>query len=410
MNQVIQFQHVSKRFYLNQHSQTVQEVLFGRFRKVKAGEMEQEFWPLQDISFEIAAGETVGIIGPNGVGKSTILKLIARILEPTSGTITTHGRVRTLLELGAGFHPDLTGRENIYLNGAILGLGRDEIKRKFEQIVEFSELEQFIDMPVKHYSSGMYVRLGFSVAIHTEPEILLVDEVLSVGDAAFQLKCMEQIDHLRESGVTILFVSHSVDAVRSICSRAMWLSEGKLVANGSVEAVVSRYLDHTWAQEEERQQANSDEQEQEDRRWGSGKVEITNVQLLDAQGVERQQFQVGDTLIMQIHYRTTERIERPVFGMAIHRNDGVHVTGPNTKFAGHDIPWIEGSGSVQYVIKSLPLLEGLYHISVAVHNWADTEMYDYHDRLYTFRVLPSEGERYGIITLRGEWKIPMPVL
>ncbi len=406
MNPVIKFEHVSKRFYLNQHSRTVQEMLFGRFRKRKPEFDEQEFWPLKDISFEVNAGETVGIVGPNGVGKSTILKLVARILEPTSGTITTHGRVRTLLELGAGFHPDLTGRENIYLNGAIMGLSRDEVKRKFDQIVSFSELEQFIDMPVKHYSSGMYVRLGFAVAIHTDPEILLVDEVLSVGDASFQIKCMEQIDRLRGSGVTILFVSHSADAVKSICSRALWLDQGRLAADGAVESVVARYVDQTWAKEEERQQAAAeaeDEEKEDDRRWGSGKVVITDVRLLDEQGAERQQFREGDKLIVEIHYQAHTRIAQPVFGLAIHRSDGVHITGPNTKFAGHEIPWIEGTGAVRYTVTNLPLLEGLYHISVAAHNWADTEMYDYHDRLYPFRVLPSEKERYGIVTLRGEW-------
>ena len=396
MNGVIQFDSVSKKFTLHhERARSFQELAVGLFRRNNFS--REEFWALRDVSFTVEHGETVGIIGPNGAGKSTLLKLAARIMEPTSGRITVRGRIGALLELGAGFHPDLTGRENIYLNGSILGLSRAEIRRRLDDIIGFAELERFIDVPVKHYSSGMYVRLGFSVAVHTDPEILLVDEVLAVGDQAFQRKCLERIGELRRQGVTVLFVSHSADMVRSLCTRALWLHEGRLVADGAAEAVVRRYLEQTW------ERGGAPGPAAEERRWGTGKIRIVQVRLLDGEGREQQRFRTGEPLVVEIRYRAEERVERPVFGLAIHRSDGIHITGPNTQFAGLDIPAVEGEGTVTYTVPALPLLEGLYYISVSAHNWEDTEMYDYHDRLYAFRVLPGEGERYGVMTLLGRW-------
>jgi ABC-type polysaccharide/polyol phosphate transport system ATPase subunit len=340
----------------------------------------------------------VGIIGPNGAGKSTVLKLISRIIEPTSGRVEVNGRVSTLLELGAGFHPDLTGRENIYLNGSILGLSRKEIRQKFDSIVSFAELERFIDVPVKHYSSGMYVRLGFSVAIHIDPEILLIDEVLAVGDAAFQEKCLEKVEEMKGKGVTILLVSHDMNAVRNLCNRAIWLDYGMVRADGGPEEVVSRYLEGITACEK------SGFKLARGRRWGSGEVEIIDVRFLDSEGKERGAFATGETLVIEMHYRALKRVERPVFGFAIYRSDGIHLTGPNTQFSGYEIPWIEGEGKIEYRIERLPLLEGIYQVSIAARNWEDSEMYDYHDRLYTFRVIPNaNGERYGLIAINGEW-------
>ncbi len=392
---VIGLDHVSKKFILHHERPRSFQELFLHFAQLKYTSRE-EYWALRDVSFEVGRGQMVGIIGPNGAGKSTLLKLLCRIIEPSSGTITVDGRVGALLELGAGFHPDLSGRENIYLNGSILGLSRAEIRRRLDDIIGFAELERFIDVPVKHYSSGMYVRLGFSVAVHTDPEILLVDEVLAVGDAAFQRKCLERIDDLRRQGVTILFVSHSADAVRSLCSRALWLEEGRLVADDTAEAVVRRYMEHSWGREP--LPSGGD-----DRRWGSGRIRIERVRLLDGDGQERQLFWTGEPLMVEIHYRATERVERPVFGLAIHRSDGIHVTGPNTQFAGLDIPVVEGEGIVTYRIPALPLLAGLYHISVSAHNWEDTEMFEYHDRVYPFRILSTEGERFGVVTTMGVW-------
>jgi ABC-type polysaccharide/polyol phosphate transport system ATPase subunit len=396
----IRLDHLSKRFTLRtEGSRSFQDTFLGLLRGRRAS--KQEFWALRDVSFEVQAGETLGLIGPNGSGKSTILKLISRILVPTTGHITTNGKVSTLLEIGAGFHPDLTGRENIYLNGSVMGLSRREINERLDDIIAFAELARFIDMPVKHYSSGMYMRLGFAVAIHVDPDILLVDEVLAVGDAAFQRKCLEQIDRMRHRGVTILFVSHDLETVRRLCPRAIWMDQGQVAADGASEAVVQRYQMWSWRQEEvvQRQVGRGGE-----RRWGTGEIEIVQVRLLNGKGEEETLFRTGEPLVVEMHYRAQRRVEQPVFGLAIHRSDGVHVAGPSTRFSRYEIPWVEGEGRVRYRVEQLPLLEGLYYLSVATVNQEDTEMYDYHDRLYPFSVVRGKVvECYGVMTLNGSW-------
>jgi lipopolysaccharide transport system ATP-binding protein len=347
MTSAVIFDNVSKRFILRQERpRSFQEAVINIFRRNGSGE---EFWALRDVSFAVEKGEMVGIIGPNSAGKSTVLKLISRIIEPTSGRVEVNGRVSALLELGAGFHPDLTGRENVYLNGSILGLSRKEIRRKFDSIVSFAEMERFIDVPVKHYSSGMYVRLGFSVAIHIDPEILLIDEVLAVGDAAFQRKCLERIDKLRQEGITILLVSHNLDVVRSLCKKAIWLDKGKIMAEGNPEAVVRQYMWHSY-------ESSKPIRKVKDARWGTGVVKIEQVRILNDLGIKPAVFATGEPMTVEIHYRASRRVEYPVFGLAIHRSDGVHITGPNTQFAGYEILWIEGRGTVSFHIPRLPLL------------------------------------------------------
>ena len=230
----VAFEGVSKRFMLrHQRPRSFQEALIALAQRRNGS--REEFWALRDITFSVAPGETLGIMGPNGSGKSTILKLVAGIIQPTQGVVTVNGRVAALLELGAGFHPDLTGRENIYLNGALLGYRRKEVQRVFDDIVAFAELAQFLDTPVRHYSSGMYLRLGFAVAVHLAPEILLVDEALAVGDAAFQQKCLERMRRFQREGRTILFVSHDVGLVRGFCHRFLVLDKGQQAAQGQVE-------------------------------------------------------------------------------------------------------------------------------------------------------------------------------
>ena len=395
---IVVFDHVSKAFDLHRgRSRSFKELLvnFGRWRQPR---VRDDLHALQDVSFSIAPGETVGFIGSNGAGKSTLLKLIARILEPDSGTVTVGGRVGALLELGAGFHPDLTGRENVYLNASIMGLNRRDVDRRFDEIVAFSELERFIDVPVKHYSSGMYVRLGFAVAVNMEPEILLVDEVLAVGDAAFQRKCFERLDRMRANGVTLLFVSHSAAAVRTHCSRAIWLESGEVVADGDAEAVVQRYTTYAWEKDESRLHAANGT------RWGTGRVQITQVRLLNSDGEETQLFKTGESLTVVLQYQAAERVEHPVFGLAIHRSDGVHITGPNTRLGELEITSVEGTGEISYSVDNLFLLEGAYVISAAVVSADDSEMYDYHDRLYPFRVRAIENvDQYGVVTLGGRW-------
>jgi len=397
VNTAIRFEHVSKRFVLHHHRARSFQELVIRLLHGQGNGRREVFWALSDVSFEVKRGETVALVGPNGAGKSTVLKLVSRIIDPTSGRIVVNGRVGALLELGTGFHPDLTGRENIYLNGAILGLQRAEIHRRIDDIIAFAEMERFIDVPVKHYSSGMYVRLGFSVAVHVEPEILLVDEVLAVGDAAFQRRCLERIDQLRADGTTIMFVSHDLNAVRRLCQRALWLEKGCVVADSSPEAVVCEYATHSYA-------ANAAlAARREAFRHGTGEVTIEEVRFLDSEGRLRDFFSTGESFTVEMRYKAHKTIERPVFGIAIHRSDGVHVTGPNTQFAQYEIPVIRGEGVVRYTVPFLPLLEGTYYVSTAVVDWNDTQMFDYHDRLYSFRILPGCAERYGLVTLKGTW-------
>jgi lipopolysaccharide transport system ATP-binding protein len=243
MSAAISFDDVSKRFVLrHERAYTVLESMIGLVKPARRS--TEEFWALRDVSFEIVAGETFGIIGPNGAGKSTVLKLMARILEPTSGEVTVRGRISPLLELGAGFHPELTGRENVYLNAALFGVSQAEAQDRYDEIVEFSELKDFIDAPLKHYSSGMYMRLGFAVAANIIPDILLVDEVLAVGDEAFQRKCLRKIEEFRREGRTIVFVSHDLDTVRRICRRTLWLDQATVQAVGPTDDVVNAYLQH----------------------------------------------------------------------------------------------------------------------------------------------------------------------
>lgn len=401
MGTVIRFDDVSKKFIIRrEQARSFQELALNLFRR--NDNLHEEFWALQNVSFSVEQGKTVGIIGPNGAGKSTALKLMTRIIEPTTGRIEVNGRVGALLELGAGFHPDLTGRENVFLNGSILGLGQADIRQKLDEIISFAELERFIDVPVKHYSSGMYVRLGFSVAVHTDPEVLLIDEVLAVGDQNFQHKCLERIFAMREQGVTICFVSHGLESVRRLCSHAVWLDDGMVRAAGDVDDTISAYLRHAAAEEDARSAATS---AKDKHRWGTGDVEIVSVSFLNEKGEKQHVFRVGEPWTVHLHYRAPKRVENPIFGLAIHRNDGVHVCGPNTEFAGLDIPFVEGEGDVSYYVDSLPLMEGTYFVSVAVVNETSTVMYDFHNRLYPFKVRQVEsGERYGLISLMGKWK------
>ncbi len=413
----IRLEDVSKQYTLRRQRPRSFQELFLSWRQYRRRKPEK-FWVLKDLSLDVAKGETVGIVGPNGAGKSTILKLIARIIVPTQGRVAVSGRVSSLLELGAGFHPDLTGRENVFLYGSLLGLSRDTMRQRFEDIVAFSELEPFIDVPVKTYSSGMYLRLAFSVAIHVDPDVLLVDEILAVGDQAFQAKCLERITALQSKGVTILFVSHSLDTLRRLCSRAIWMEQGQLRVEGPADLVVRRYLDAVMQQQSMRLAERNlrmtgdgcggreeTRKLEQAGRWGSGEIQITQLRVLDSAGQERYAFFTDEELTVKISYRAATPVEKPVFGLAVHRADGLHITGPNTQFGNLEIPMVQGEGVVEYIVPRLPLLPGRYQISVAVHNEADTRMFDYHDRLYSFSVDPGgTEERYGLVCLGGQWR------
>ena len=382
----------------------------------------ETFWALRDVSFEARHGETLGLIGHNGSGKSTTLKLITRILEPTSGAVRVRGRVSALLELGSGFHPDLTGRENIFLNGSLLGFSRSDMERRVDAIIDFAELGPFIDSPVKHYSSGMYMRLGFAVATAVDPDILITDEVLAVGDEAFQRKCMERIYQHRQDGRTIVFVSHSLEAVRNLCTHAIWLDHGVVQAAGDVTTTLDAYLRWTNRKEQERLQREREEAVaaglvpaeardetnagDEDRlRWGSGEIEIEGVDFLDRRGRPADVFETGGPLTVRIRYNAHRPIEEPVFGLAIHHESGFHINGPNTRFGGLTLGLLEGAGQIDYTIPELPLLAGGYLLTAAVYDRSLAHAFDHHERMYRFVVQTGHvAERFGTVHIPGEWR------
>jgi lipopolysaccharide transport system ATP-binding protein len=411
----VQFDGVSKRFILRHERPRSLQELFLNTLRLRTGPGKEEYWALRDVSFEVEQGEMVGIVGPNGAGKSTILKLISRIIEPTAGRVEANGRIGALLELGAGFHDDLTGRENIYLNGSILGFTRDELTRMFEDIVGFAEMASFIDVPVKQYSSGMFMRLGFSVAVHLRPEILLVDEVLAVGDRSFRLRCLDRINELKQGGVTVVLVSHDLAQVREMCQRAFWLSEGRLQAEGSADEVVEAYvgdvLEKNNRPQKERDLDSSSgpprSEATDSWRRGSGEAQIVRVQFLDDNEKESQSFQTGDTLIARVHFRAHQRIEAPVFGIAVHHVDGFHLYGPNTGLSEYPIDEIEGDGFLDFIIPSLPLLQGVFLVSVGIFDIKGIMSYDYHHQAHRFRVVPGPHTRpdHGVLCIPGEWRM-----
>jgi lipopolysaccharide transport system ATP-binding protein len=311
-----------------------------------------ELWALKDISFEVGRGEVVGIIGRNGAGKSTLLKILSRITEPTEGGADIHGRLGALLEVGTGIHPELTGRENVFLSGAILGMGKKEIERKFDAIVAFAEVERFIETPVKHYSTGMTVRLAFAVAAHLEPEILLVDEVLAVGDMAFQRKCLGKMDDVAQGGRTILFVSHNMGAVRQLCRRVIWLDQGEIVADGNPEEVISRYL-----AESSRGFVVT--------QMESDSLRIEKVVLQGGDGKPKTTFSPGDDLGIEIHFFAKRSIPRPFFWVNVISQYG-SVFGANMLFDGHQPAKIEGRGVLSCTLKNIPLLPQAYSLRMGV--------------------------------------------
>lgn len=418
MSTAIRFDNVSKRFTLHhQRPRSFQELVIQLFKgnsqapeqrceitHAPGGQEHEEFWALRDVSFTVEHGETFGIIGPNGAGKSTVLKLISRIVEPTSGEIEVSGRIGALLELGAGFHPDLSGRENIYLNGSILGLDRAEIDTKLDDIIGFAELERFIDMPVKHYSSGMRMRLGFSIAVHTDRELLLIDEVLAVGDQAFQSKCFRRIGEMQDRGVTVLFVSHSPDTVRRLCDRAVWLEAGEVRGLGPADQTVIEYLSRAWEGTSIRL-LDEGEAGGRGRRWGSEEVVITGLEFLAGHGRRRHVFQTGETFVARIHYLARRPVRKPSFGVAIYRKDGTHVTGPNTVQSGYDIEVVEGEGVVDYIIESLPLLPGRYEFTAAIYDYHSVHPYDHQHRAYVFEVQSGPvSEMEGLVRIPCRWE------
>jgi ABC-type polysaccharide/polyol phosphate transport system ATPase subunit len=386
---------------------------------------DETFSALQDVSFTVPAGRTCGIIGRNGSGKSTMLKLVAGITKPTSGTVRVHGRVSALIELGAGFHPEISGRENVFINGIMLGLSKREVARRFDEIVEFAELTDFIDAPVKTYSSGMYMRLGFAVAIHVDPDVLLVDEVLAVGDEGFTHKCLDKFAEFKRRGKTILLVTHSLGLVERFCDDALWLDAGRVKGTGDPKRVVGAYVTDV-EKTEERQIALGDARAQEaipaggvsaeetaappgpqdmfkavEGRWGSREIEIVGVTLIGEDGQPGHVFHTGERLTIKMQARAIRPADDFVFGIGLFNAEGVCCYGTNTDLEDLVPQRIDGDAEVSFVIERLDLVEGTYKLDVAVHR-RDGYPYDYHRLLHTFRV-KSRTKDVGIYRPAHRW-------
>jgi len=355
----LQFKDVSKKYLVRREAEPDADA-HPLVRKLRALRLRrQEFWAVSNVSFEVPHGEALGIIGHNGAGKSTILKLLSNITTPTSGEIMINGRLSALIEVGSGFHPELTGRENIYLNGSILGMGRREIAEKLDSIVDFAGIRQFVDTPVKRYSSGMYVRLGFSIAAHLDPDILLLDEVLAVGDAAFQAKCLQRINELRQVGTTIVFISHDLGAVERVCDRVLLMQRGEIAASGSPSEVIAEY---------QRPAAGlAPPAPQEEGGAGSSKkAEVASFAFYDSEGYETSALRTGDPVIARINYRVREPVTDAAFEIFFFSHDGdlhCHLT---TELDDELIDLDLGTGTVEFFASELGLLPGVYNIGVTI--------------------------------------------
>jgi ABC-type polysaccharide/polyol phosphate transport system ATPase subunit len=428
------------RRYGGRQFSTLKSALLGRsiLRDLSPSET---FPALQDVSFTVPTGRTYGVIGRNGSGKSTALKLVAGITKPTSGIVTVRGRVSALIELGAGFHPEISGRENVFINGIMLGLSRNEVSKRFDAIVDFAELKDFIDAPVKTYSSGMYMRLGFAVAIHVDPDVLLVDEVLAVGDEGFTHKCLDKFAEFRRRGKTILLVTHSLSVVERFCDEALWLDGGRAMIHGDPKRVVDAYLTAVERNEEallatttaravaaagaggdsagpgavaevvtETLQAAGPTETPEqppdffqavEGRWGSREVEIDRVALLDREGRESFVFHSGDRMTVSFGVRAVVPVTDFVFGVSLFSAEGVCCYGTNTYLEDMEPAELSGAAEVSFEIERLDLVEGTYKLDVAVHK-RDGYPYDYHRLLYTFRV-KSRARDVGIYRPEHRW-------
>jgi lipopolysaccharide transport system ATP-binding protein len=408
----IEFEHVSKSYRLGSAHLSLREAIgglamraLGRRREVA----DEILWALRDVSLYVEPGEALALVGPNGAGKTTTLKLLSRVTQPTEGRIRVNGRLSALIELGAGFHPDLSGRENIYLNASILGLTNGEIDAKFDSIVAFSELGRFLDTPVKRYSSGMYVRLGFAVAVHVEPEVLLVDEVLAVGDMAFQRKCLDKIEEIRSKGTTIVFVSHNMRTVESVCNRALWLDQGQVRLVGDTPSVVAAYTDEM----NRAMSAGGLERYSGTERRGSGEVRFTTIRLLNGGERETSVFQMGEKLIVEMGYQAGQRVVSPSIDVAVYADNGVRVCTATSRLSGCSPDYLEGAGTVRCVFDAIPFISGGYSITAALFDQDDLTMYDQWYRVASFTVESQligdvrwhlMQEEHGCVYLAPQWE------
>jgi lipopolysaccharide transport system ATP-binding protein len=402
LSYAIALESVSKSYRLwGRRSQfaTLKSALLKRDLKLSP---EASIAALTNVSCVIDRGEAFGIIGRNGSGKSTLLKIVSGILKPTGGIVRVNGRVAALIELGAGFHPEITGRENIVINGIMLGLSRREIEKRFDQIVAFSGIGEFIDQPVKTYSSGMYVRLGFAVAVHVDPEILLIDEVLAVGDEEFSQKCIAKIQEMKYRGVTLVFVTHQLDQVRNLCDRALWLDHGEAEAIGDPARVVDDYLQSVSGAQPAAAMETPEAPKDEEERWGSGEVVLKRVALVDDKGRELVALGAGSAVSIEMDVEVRVPQDDFVFGVGIYHADGTCVYGTNTDLEGLMPQRLDDNGRVRFVMPSLELVAGTYRIDAAVHT-RNGRAFDYRRGVMRF-VVGSRVHDIGVYRPRHQWK------
>jgi ABC-type polysaccharide/polyol phosphate transport system ATPase subunit len=399
--------YADRHKFLTIKSAMVNKTLFGDL------EASERFEALRGVSFDVKAGQTLGIIGENGSGKSTLLKILAGISKPTVGEVVTQGRISALIELGAGFHPEISGRENIFINGVILGLSRRQIQEKYEEIVRFAELEEFIDNPVKSYSSGMFMRLGFSIAINVNPDILLIDEVLAVGDASFVPKCLDKINEFRRHGKTIVFVSHDLSTIERICDEVIWIKKGQVEMRGYPKRVIDAYLEYVGNKDEKKKLIQHGEEEsrsgrEKEKRWGSREIEINNVKMFDAGRQEKYIFRHDEPLVIEFDVSARAVESDFVFGVGVYNGEGVNCYGSNTLLENFQSRSIAGDGKVLLTVPALGLVNGTYFLDIAVHK-RDGYPFDYHHFQYTFRVVSSHRD-VGIARIPHEWKFSKNII
>lgn len=393
----------SFKIYLDRGKSIKEFALFRKRRRYEKREV------LKGVSLEVAVGEAVGLIGHNGCGKSTTLKILTRILYPETGSVEVKGRVSSLIELGAGFHPDMSGLENIYTNASIFGLTRKEIERRVDDIIAFSELEEYIDNPVRTYSSGMYMRLAFSVAINVDADVLLIDEILAVGDANFQVKCFEKLKEIKKNGTTIVIVSHSLEQIEQICDRSFWIHDGVVKAQGRPKEVHDAYLDYmddkrreVEKKEVERQIALGNIQsEEESKRWGNGEAKYTNITLYNQQGEAAEAFPMREEIRVQLEYEVIRPIKNAIVGMAVYRLDGVHCYGTNTRIDKYGQFDLREDGIVELILRNIDLLPSRYVLDFSIEA-EDGSPVDFFREAAQFQIL-SDSEEVGVVSMEHEW-------
>jgi lipopolysaccharide transport system ATP-binding protein len=411
MSAAIWVDKLSKQYQLGHANPTLRDRIGGMINLdfLRKKPEEETLWALRDVSLSIEHGETVGIIGRNGAGKSTLLKILSKITYPTYGSMGVDGRVISLLEVGTGFHDELTGRENIYLNGSILGMPKKEVARQFDAIVEYSGVEKFIDTPIKRFSSGMRLRLGFAVAAHLNPDILIVDEVLAVGDAEFQKKCLDTIHKLRASARTILFVSHNLAAVENLCERCIWIGHGQVRMDGNTQTVIRDYMGSM----RKKNAAVLDLEETKNRR-GNGKIRFQGLEFLSPEGISQKVIRAGDPVVMRFHYAVNEPVTFPSFGFRMYTETGVLVTETSTSHHGIYIPSVaKGSGHLDLEIDCLNLLAAKYAISLWVTDQGGGLVYDNVENAVNLEVDPMNpygsnfviDGRFGIAFFPQKWNL-----